>query len=78
MNKWWLNSTTVRGALLAGLAVLKQLLDAACLLKFGCLVIQDAEMNTIVDSIVGLVSTIGLVMVITGRWKAALALRWEK
>lgn len=78
MNKWWLDSITVRGALLAALAVLKQVLDTACLLKFGCLVIQDAEMNTIVDGIVGLVSTIGLVMVIAGRWKAALALRWKK
>jgi hypothetical protein len=78
MNKWWLDSMTVRGGLLAAAAVLKQLLDVACLLSLGCLAIQDAELNAVVDAVVGLFSAVGIVMVVAGRWRAEIALRWKK
>lgn len=69
-SKWWLNSNTVRGALMAGVVVLKQALDLVCLMKLGCNLIQDAEINAIVDAIVGVVGVVGVVMVIINRWRS--------
>lgn len=69
-TKWWLNSNTVRGALMAGVVVLKQALDLACLLKFGCPLVTDAEINAVVDAVVGLVGAAGVVLVIVNRWKS--------
>jgi hypothetical protein len=77
-SKWWLDSTTIRGAILAAFAVIKQILDLACFLKWGCVAISDAEVNLIVNAALALVSAAGVVMVIVGRIKAVLPLRLGK
>ena len=77
-TKWWLDSTTVRGALLASLSGVKQLLDLACLLKYGCVAISNDEINVIVDAVAGLFSMAGVLLVIYGRIKAVLPLRLQR
>jgi len=78
-TKWWLDSNTVRGALLAGVPVLKQVLSLACLMKLGCPLIEDAEIATVVDAIVALVGAMGVVLAISTRWKSTRSpLRFSK
>lgn len=71
MNKWWLDSLTVRGGLLAALPTLKMLFAL-----FG-LEIQDGEMQAIVDGLAGLAGLAGTAIILIGRWRAG-GLRWKK
>lgn len=63
-QKWWLNSTTVRGILVAVLPTIALVLKA-----FG-IEFQSEQMNSITDGIVAVVGMIGTIYAIVGRVKA--------
>ena len=64
MDKWYLNSTTIRGALVATLPTLLLILRA-----LGVSV-ESEEANTIIDALAGLAGAVSVVLVIVGRQKA--------
>lgn len=62
--KWWLDSTTIRGALLAIIPTM---------VFFGKAVgveIVPEELEQIIDAIIGVIGAISVVMVIIGRFNA--------
>lgn len=61
--KWWLDSTTVRGALVAGVPVIIMLLKA-----FGVSAGEE-ELGKVVDALTALVGAAGVVYAIIGRFK---------
>lgn len=63
-TKWWLDSQTVQGILVAGLPTIITILTA-----FG-VKIGDGEAQSIVQGIVGLIGLVGAVVAIAGRFKA--------
>lgn len=69
---WWINSNTVRGALLAALPVLKLILSSFGV-HFG-----DEEANTLVDGFSGLAGAAGVILVIARRTKAQKELEARK
>lgn len=71
-DKWWLDSQTVRGSLIAVLPTI------ALLLKVAGIEVGDGELNTIVEAVVSLVGLIGVLMAIAGRFKAKEPISFQK
>lgn len=71
-EKWWLNSQTVRGALLAILPTI------ALILKVAGVEVGDDELNTIVEAVVSVVGLFGVLMAIAGRFKAKGSISFQK
>lgn len=61
--KWWLDSTTIRGTLVACVPVIIMLLKV-----FG-IDVGEGELGKVVDAVVALVGAAGVVYAIIGRFK---------
>ena len=71
-QKWWLESTTVQGALLTVVPTVVTVLHL-----FG-VNIQDAEMQTIVTGIAGICGMFGAIIAIIGRFNAEKSISLTK
>lgn len=71
-DKWWLDSQTVRGSLLAVLPTI------TLVLKLAGVDVADGELNTIVETIVSVLGMVGVLMAIAGRFKAKQPLTFQK
>lgn len=67
-TKWWMDSMTIRGALLTTLPTL------VAILKLFGVEIGEGEVNVIVEGLAGIAGLIGGVMAIVGRFRAKHAL----
>ena len=71
-SKWWLNSTTIRYACLTTAPAL------VFVLKLFGVDISEGEIGAIVDAIVAIMSAIGVIGILIGRFKANKPLRIAK
>ncbi len=71
-DKWWLDSQTVRGALLTILPTV------ALVLKISGVEVGGDELNTIVEAAASVAGMLGVLMAIAGRFKAKQPLTFQK
>lgn len=71
-DKWWLDSQTVRGALLTILPTV------ALVLKLTGVEVGSDELNTIVEAAASVAGMLGVLMAIAGRFKANKTITFQK
>lgn len=71
-EKWWLDSQTVRGALLTILPTV------ALVLKLAGVEVGSDELNTIVETAASVAGMLGVLMAIAGRFKANKPITFQK
>lgn len=71
-SKWYLNSTTIRSALLACVPTI------AMILRLFGIETSETEWGTFVDGVVGISGLIGFLGIVYGRAKASYKIRFTK
>lgn len=71
-DKWWLDSQTVRGALLTVLPTI------TLFLKLAGIEVGNEELTTIVEALASVAGMLGVLMAIAGRFKADKPITFQK
>lgn len=71
-DKWWLDSQTVRGALLTVLPTI------TLILNLTGIEVGNEELTTIVETLASVAGMLGVLMAIAGRFKANKPIAFQK